>query len=214
MRFAMLATLLSGLAVSAPARDMIAQTTPPGTGFALSVRGTGGAIQDLAASAAGAPQFTIGYRGERYSVGVGVGFITARASDKDEFTGGSSEEKTTATAFQLGPAVRMELWRSPDRRTLGNLAAGLSIGRLSLTDEDTFSDQSGTQTTKTESSGTLVSFHAALGGDHFLSSHFALGLEAGLQGTIAFGIEEEGNGQRLGASASGAYGGLRITLVF
>lgn len=103
MRFALVAILLSGLVVWVSARDMIAQTTPPATGFALSVRGTGGAIQDLAASAAGAPQFTIGYRGERYSLGVGVGFITARASDKDEFTAGRARRRPAPPRSSLAP---------------------------------------------------------------------------------------------------------------
>ena len=56
-----------------------------------------------------------------------------------------------------------------------------------------------------------------IGGDHFLHPHFALGLEAGLQGMLAFGIEEDPlppGGSRVGLAANGTYATLRAKIVF
>lgn len=208
-----IATVSVILAMAGPRRT-VAQGTPA-SGFAVWVRAPAGTAQDLLGSAIGAPQFTIGHRGDRLSVGVSLGLFVARASDKDSIDPATrSEESVRATAWQIGPALWYDVWRSSDARTRGLLGGGATLGRVSLTEVDEFRDQFGGSRTETQSAGTLLTVQGGVAGEHFLHSHFALGLEAGLRGTFAFGIKEEGSGGRLGASASGTYGALRAIVVF
>jgi hypothetical protein len=110
----------------------------------------------------------------------------------------------------LGPAGWFDIWNSPDGMTRGNVALGLTLGRGSFTDE--YDD--GFFTDKDEASGTMLSFHAGLGGDHFLSPHFALGVEGGFQGTFALNLSEKGGPDDVTLSASGLYGLFRTMIVF
>lgn len=195
---------------SVPAQ-VTAQAGEPATGFALSARLAQSSLQELAASAGGAPEFTIGHRGDRFSLGLGVGFSNLRVTDRDEFGGNVSESKTTATLFQVGPDVLIQVWESPNQRTQGNLALGASIGRLSAKDEDSFT---GSGTTESTAKGTLYGVRAGLGGDHFIDDNFAIGVEGGFKATFASDIEEEGvSGQTIGVAAGGAYAALRLTVV-
>lgn len=194
--------------------SLVSQAEQPAAGFAVSVRASGRSLQDLASSAAGAPQFVVGVRRERFALGLGVGFVLARSSDRDEFDGATSEQTLSGTAFQVGPSALLDIWRSADGRVRGQLAGGVAIGRASLTETDEFRDPGGVQRSESEVSGTLLSFHAGLGAEHFLHPHFALGLEAGVQGTFALGVEEAGVTNRMSFGATGTYGALRAMVVF
>lgn len=215
MRSLLAVACVSGSFLMAAPRAGAAQGEEPAKGLALWVRMPVGFIQNAAASF-GAPQFTIGTRRDRFGLGLGLGFTVLRISDKNFFQGQlQSEEKLTLSLFQIGPSGWVDFWQSPDGRARGNIVAGLNIGRLSATDEDKFRDPAGNfQTSEVSSSGTLIGFHVGLGGDHFLHPHFALGIEAGFQGNLAFGIEEKGNGSSVGLWANGVYGAFRAMIVF
>lgn len=192
-----------------------AQAEGPAMGFALWVRAPGRSLLDLASSVAGGPQFGVGFRRERLTLGMGFGFSVVRTSDKNQIDPQTSDEqKVNATAYQVGPQGSLDIWRSADGRVRGQIRAGISVGRFSLTDTTAFRDPFGTSGSRTETRGTLVGAHLALGGEHFLHPHFALGIEGGLQGTFTLGVKRTGTGRTLGLGASGAYGALRAMLVF
>jgi hypothetical protein len=184
----------------------------PATGFSFWVYSGGFSVQELTANSVGVPQFAVGVRKESIRFGVGLGAVRVSTTEKNDFGGGSTSEETiSGTLIQIGPEVIVDIWRSPDGRTRGNLGFGASVGTASLTDH--YQDQFGTSETKT--SGTMAGFHAALGGDYYLSPHFALGAEAGLRGAFAIGLEESGvPGNQLSGGASGTYAALRATFVF
>ena len=192
-----------------------AQAEEPATGFALWVRAPGRSLLDLASSAAGGPQFGVGFRRERLTLGLGFGLSIVRTTDKNQFDPQTSDEqKVSATAFQVGPQGSLDIWRSTDGRVRGQIRAGIAVGRFSLTDTTAFRNPFGTSGSRAETRGTLVGVHVALGGEHFLHPHFALGVEAGLQGTFTLDVKRRGTGRTLGVGASGAYGALRAMLVF
>lgn len=184
----------------------------PATGFAIWAKVPATTLQGIAAGFAGSPQFALGYRGNRTSLGVALGGGTLRVTDESTFSGQTSKETLTGTAFQIGPAFLWDFWQSQDRLTRGNLALGVTWGRVSLTNKDEFT---GSPPSESKVSGTLFGYNVGIGGDHFIHEHFAIGLEGGFQGTIAAGLEEEGDpSQKAGIGGSGAYGGLRLTVVF
>lgn len=207
---------LWGLWVLAGLPAATAQAEPPAVGFAVWVRAPRTSLQDLASTAAGAPQFAFGFRRERLALGLGIGLTVARSSDKQSFpTGERSERRLSGTAFQVGPAGLLDVWRSADGQVRGQIAAGLTIGRFSATDSDEFRDASGALTiSESKTTGTLIGFHAAVGGEHYLHPHFALGVEAGFQGVVTLSVKESGTSARRGLGASGAYGALRVMVVW
>lgn len=213
MRSLVLIASVSGLLLAA-GPPAVAQTEEPATGFALWVRMPVGFIQNAVASA-GSPQFAVGLRRDRFGLGLGLGFTVLRSSDKRFFDGQlQSEETLKATLFQVGPSGWLDIWHSADGRARGNIAASVSVGRLSASDKDKFRIDGTFDEIETKSSGTLVGFHVGLGGDHFLHPHFSLGVEAGFQGNFVLDIEEEGNGSTLGLWANGVYGAVRTMIVF
>ena len=193
-----------------PVANASAQVQPPATGFSIWARLAQSSVQELAASASGSPEFTIGFRGATFSFGLGLGLAKLRVTDKDVFGPDVSETTTTATLFQIGPDVLWNVWNSADQRTLGNVVLGATIGKLSAKVEDTFN---GTVTNEDKVSGTLYGLRAGLGGEHFFDRHFAIGVEGGFQANFATGIEEEGATRTIGVAANGAYGALRVTVV-
>lgn len=189
---------------------LAAQGEAPATGFSISARVAQSSLNELVASASGGPEFTLGHRGERFSIGVGVGLSHLRVTDRDDFGATVSEDRSSATLFQIGPDVLVSVWESPDRRTQGNVSLGATVGRLSATDESTFT---GSPPNESKVSGTLWGLRAGLGGEHFFDRHFAIGVEGGFQTTFATGVEEEGSTTTVGVGAAGAYGALRVTVV-
>jgi len=212
MHFRTALTGIAGLlALFSAGRPLVAQD-PPATGFAIWAKVPATTFQGVAAGIVGSPQFALGYRGSRVSLGVALGGSTLRITDESTFDGQTSKETLTGTAFQLGPAFLWDFWQSQDRLTRGNLALGVTWGRFSVTNRDEFT---GSSPSESKLSGTLFGYQVGIGGDHFIHQHFAIGLEAGFQGTLAGGIEEEGDPiQKTGIGGGGAYGGLRLTVVF
>ena len=186
------------------------------TGLAVWVRAPGGAIQDLFSSASGAPQFAIGYRGNRYGLGFGVGFTAARVSDEDSFTNSSSKQESKLTTFQLGPSGWLDIWHSEDDRTRAHVASTVSIGRFSVSEKDEFSFVGQpTEVNESKTSGTVIGIRVGLGGELFLHEHFALGFEVGFQGIFVRDIEDDvSSNQSVSLGANGAYSALRLMLVF
>ncbi len=216
MRSIVVVTTLAASLTGLTPEVLHGQDGRPAQGLAFWVQTPGPTLQELISSGTAAPRFAIGFNRERLRYGIGLGVVRVKATEHNTFgPGSSSDDETSATLFQIGPTFIFDVWRSPDLRTHGNITAGLSIGRLSATDRSEFTDPTGTTVTETKTSGTLVGFHGALGGDYFLHPHFALGAEAGVQGTFGMDIEEQGAaGQRFGVSAAGTYAAVRVTVVF
>ena len=194
----LLAIMICVLGLEVTAAKAAAQEGPD-TGFALWLRVPVTGLRQTASSITANPEFVIGYKGDSYGIGVGLGFLLARASYLND--------SVTATIFQIGPAAWFDFWRSPDGNTRGNVALGVSLGRISASSKDEFG-------TNEDFSGTLLNFYAGLGGDHFLSPHFALGAEGGFQGTFALDLQDAGSSDGLTLSASGLYGMIRTMVVF
>jgi hypothetical protein len=194
----LLAIVICVLGLEITATETAAQDGPD-TGFALWVRVPVNGLRQSASSITANPEFAVGYRGDSYGIGVGLGFLVARASYQND--------SVTATIFQIGPSAWFDFWRSPDGYTRGNVALGLTLGRVSASeDEDSVSNE--------EFNGTLLNFYAGLGGDHFLSPHFALGAEGGFQGTFAIDLKDPDTADEFSLSASGLYGMIRTMIVF
>ena len=175
----------------------------PSTGFSLWLRMPVSAVRSTTATAAGVPEFTVGYRGERYGVGVGVGLLMMQASD--------DLETLTGTTYQIEPSGWLDIWQSPDGRTRGSVSLGVGFGHASL--EDVHDE--GTEAEYSDKvSGTLWSFRLGFGGDHFLSPRFALGAEGGFQGMFGTDLKQEGDPEKVSLSASGLYGAFRSMFVF
>ncbi|MBI4551400.1 MAG: hypothetical protein HY710_03980 [Candidatus Latescibacteria bacterium] len=210
--FIVIACLVGTLLIAGP---RAAESQEPAQGFVLWVRSPVGALQNLFGSIS-APQFNVGFRGDRFGLGLGPGFTVLRSTEKNVFNGQlGSKETFNATLFQIGPSGWVDVWHSPDGRTRGNIAAGVSIGRLSGTDKDEFRRFDGAiETSESSVSATLMGFHVGLGGEHFLHPHFALGVEGGFQGNVAFDLKEKGDNDTLGLWANGLYGALRMMIVF
>ncbi len=175
-----------------------AQDEAPATGFALWLRMPVNSVRGSLASALATPEFAIGYRGESFGVGVGLGYLLISLTDDNS--------KLSGSLYQATPSGWIDFWHSEDGRTRGNLAGGFGIGKLNLTAEDSFDTDKVT--------ATLLSFYLGLGGDHYLSRNFALGLEGGFQATFAKDIKEEGSVEDVSAAANGLYGLLRLMVVF
>ena len=79
-----------------------------------------------------------------------------------------------------------------------------------------YSNGFGSHDSETRGSGTLLGFNLEVGGDHYLSPNFALGLEAGADGTYALGVHSKDNptNYKQGFASSLLYGALRATIVF
>lgn len=120
----------------------------PATGFAMWVRFPVVSVRHIAASITGNPEFAIGYRGERFGLGAALGLMMVRGSDDFSTVSG--------TVFQIGPAGWIDFWESPDGMTRGNVALGVTFGKLTLTSEDDFGG-------KDEADGTLVNFNVGMG---------------------------------------------------
>jgi hypothetical protein len=167
------------------------------------------------ASGFGSPQFYVGYRGSRATVGLGVGMTVAGVSSTYVSRGQQVEDELSATMFQLGPAGSVDLWSSADGLTRGSIAAGVSLGRLSLVEDDQWVDFHGVlRTEQYKFTGTLLGVFVGLGGDHFLHRHFAIGVEGGVRAHFALDLAEEDTNDQVGLSANGAYGAIKAMVVF
>ena len=129
--------------------------------------------------------------------------------------------------YQIAPTVLFDVWQSTDGRARANLIASVGYGRASykVTDDfescsfdpNTGADNCTTQRDEASGGATLIPITLGFGGDYFLSRNFALGAEAGFQGTFVTGVDSKSNGTSenvdAGADSEAMYGVIRATLV-
>jgi hypothetical protein len=205
-----LLTICAAVAAVASAEDLA-----PARGFLVQVRMPVTSVSSLFNSAVGVPQFAVGLRRGHVAYGLGLGLSQAGYTDKYSGTGFESEYKLTATLFQVAPTVWLDFWRSPDGQTTGNLVVSGQYGRANFKQTNSGFDSGGSWSQESKSSGNLLGFLVGVGGDQHLSSHFALGLEAGAQGTFASDVKSgESGSPKVGFSSSLLYGALRATLTY
>ena len=195
---------------SPPAAPTVVSDAPPESAFLLQARMQ---TQQSVLSVVGAsPGFLVGY--QLKSVAVGLGFALTRLGVTTDNRGSS----TSATLFQLSPTLIVDVWQSHDQRTRANLVASAGYGRASTSNKSVscYTDVNGVQTCTTsegKASATLIPIQIGFGGDHYLSRHFGIGAEAGVQLMFLSGLES--NGQSIDGSANmqSLYGLLRMTLL-
>jgi hypothetical protein len=216
--------LFSGLLVAMVSTDAMAQVAtpppapaptvvsdaPPESAFLLQARMQ--TQQSILSVVGTSPGFLVGY--QLKSVAVGLGFALTRLGVTTDSRGSS----TSATLFQLSPTLIVDVWQSNDKRTRANLVASAGYGKASATDKSVscLTDVNGVQTCNTsegKTSATLIPIQVGFGGDHYLSRHFGIGAEAGVQLMFMTGLEA--NGQSIDGSANmqSLYGLLRMTLL-
>jgi hypothetical protein len=146
MQYSPVLTLLAAaLALVAP--PALAQDEAPASGLAIWIRVPGTSAQEFTSASVASPRFAIGFRTGRVQLGIGVGHTTLRVTDRNSFefqradgaiASGETEDQITTTLYQIGSAALLDIWRSGDRRTRANIAVGVSLGRLSVTDRNEF----------------------------------------------------------------------------
>lgn len=201
-----------------PTHTAVPDPETPATGVMVQARMQS---QSNLLSLGASPGMLVGYRGDGFGVGLGLGWMRVAASV------GEDDTSLTGSIFQAVPTVFADVWRSRDGRARANVALGIGYGRASLTGEGTsedcvFDPVSGVDectTSKEEQSvgATLVPVLLGFGGDYFLGRNFALGAEAGIQGAFVVGVDAESGGETEDVDASAnyqfAYGVLRATFV-
>lgn len=178
------------------------------------LQGQGGLL-----SLGGGSGFLLGYQGQSYALGLGLGLNRVGVSAGTDGSG-------SVTLFQLMPTALVDVWRSRDGRARANLIGGIGYGRGSLSGTTTstscVADGLGNQTcsTRNEDVGASISFVPVMvgfGGDYFLGRNFALGAEMGLQAAFTVGLDTNESGVSRSVDGSGnlqmAYGALRATFV-
>src|SRR5688500_1368522 len=168
------AALVLALApITASAQDPAVPPPPgsadagPAQGLALQIRLGSPAL--LGAQSLLTPAFTLGYRTENITIGVGVLFSGLNASVEDSDTSG-----LLIGAMVIGS---VQLWPSPDLRTRVDASVGAGFASASLTVTDTSDDGTGPVTEESSASATLIPVLVGVGGDHFLVPSFAIGAE-------------------------------------
>lgn len=190
-----------------------AEDAAPTSGVLVQVRMPVTSFSSLLNSAVGVPQFVVGVHHGRAAYGLGLGISQAGASEKYSGPGYESEYKLSATLFQVAPTAWFDFWRSPDGQTTGNVVISGQYGRVNFKSESKSSGIYGSDDHVTKGNGNLFGFLVGVGGDHYLSPHFALGLEAGVQGTFASDVKS-GDSPTEGFSSSLLYGAMRATITY
>jgi hypothetical protein len=192
-----------------------AEGAAPTSGVLVQVRMPVTSVSSLLNSAVGVPQFVVGLRSGRIAYGLGLGLSRAGYSDKASGPGYEREYKIGATLFQVAPTVWFDFWQAPDGQTTGNVVISGQYGRVTFKQENKGFDISGPWDYESKGSGNLFGFLVGVGGDHHLGPHFALGLEAGVQGTFASDVKmDDGNSPKEGFSSSLLYGAMRATITY
>ncbi len=154
-----------------------AQENAPAQGIDLQVRVPvlpwGGAMQQL----------FVGYRAQSFTVGLGAGLLTL------SWTGPTSAYSTNLGSFGVAPTVFVPVWRSVDRASETYLTGSFAIGVLNSTTNSTYyPPPPGVPTTSTSSVNiTYFGPSVGVGGQHFLSPTFAIGLEGGFSALFPSG---------------------------
>lgn len=161
--------------------------------------------------------FLVGYQFDRVALGAGLGLT--RASYSQDHTDTQSSSSIDGTIFQITPTAIVDVWRSADRQTRANLVAsvGFGMGSYTVNSESCSTGAANvrvcTANKKQSASAILLPLQLGFGGDHFLSRHFALGVEAGLQYTLATSIKISGQDLSGNVSMQAFYGLARVTML-
>ena len=171
----------------------------------------------LLSAVTSASGFLVGYQFNGFALGAGLGLT--RASYSVDHTDTQESSSINGTIFQITPTAIVDVWRSADKQTRANVVASVGLGRGSFTLNSETCDTSTAKvrvcTPNQEQSATaiLVPLQLGFGGDHFLSRHFALGVEAGLQYTLDTSIKENGHDLSRSLSMQAFYGLARFTML-
>ena len=207
---ALVFALVLSVPLAASAQDPAVPPPPgsadagPAQGLALQIRIGSPAL--LGAQSLLSPAFTLGYRTENITIGVGVLFSGVSASVESDDTSG----------LLIGAMVvgSVQLWQSPDLRTRVDATLGAGFASASLTITDTFDDGTGPVTEESNASATLIPVLVGVGGDHFLVPTFGIGAEIGFQGAFVTGVSVDDEDLDTSLSAYGLTAVLRFTFVF
>ncbi len=228
MNFRLVSGLFGGLVVSLVSSGALAQIanpppppapavisdTPPESAFLLQARMQ--TQQSLLSAVGASPGFLLGVQLKSVAIGVGVGFT--RVGVTTDNSGG----KISASLFQVSPTILVDVWQSRDQRTRANLVGSVGYGKASISSTsssnnctiDTLGNQvCTTSLSESKSSATLIPVQIGFGGDHYLSRHFGIGAEAGLQLMFVSGLESSGQSVNGSANTQSFYGLLRMTLL-
>lgn len=192
------------------------ESVGPATGFLVQARMQ---TQTSLLSIFGGPGFLLGYQGNRFAAGLGLGLTRLGVS--------SGDTSVALTMYQIAPTVLFDVWQSTDGRARANLIGSVGYGRASYDvsddtqscfyDPNTGVDDCTTEHSKSTGGATLIPVTLGFGGDYFLNRNFALGAEAGFQGTFVTGVDSKSNGASenvdAGADSEAMYGVIRATLV-
>jgi hypothetical protein len=150
------------------------------------------------------PYAVVGYRGKRFSLGLGISFL--RGAYHEKYEGDTYKDILTAMTFT--PRVEISLFQSSKGLAEAYLAAGFGVGFHRFESKGDGNEDSATDVVL----GGLV----GLGGRCFLGgSPFALGLEFGWSGLfLHFDEDYLGEGDTMWANVSGVYGALTGQFVF
>jgi len=171
----------------------------------------------LLSTVTSASGFLVGYQFNGFALGAGLGLT--RASYSVDHTDTQESSSIDGTIFQITPTAIVDVWRSADKQTRANVVASVGLGRGSFTyNSETCSSSTAkvracTPNREQSASAILVPLQLGFGGDHFLSRHFGLGVEAGLQYTFATSIKMDGQDLSRSLSMQAFYGLARFTIL-
>ena len=183
----------------------------PASGFVFQARMP--TLGSLTGSLFGTPGFLVGRRSGGLTIGAGLGLSRLVVEVGDE--------ETSLTVWQVQPMLQYDVWTSSDGLTSLDLVGGVGYGRASVEATETAVQcgaGSGGSSCNEEhdqitAHGTVIPIRAGLGGNHFLSRHFALGLEAGWEMLMLSDLEAEGEEIDGSFSSHLFYGLIRATIV-
>lgn len=161
--------------------------------------------------------FLVGYQFRGFALGLGVGLT--RASYSADHTSTQESSSIDGTIWQIAPTALVDVWHSTDKRTRANVVASIGLGKGSFSYdsevcETGYSDlRTCSANEKQTLSAFLIPIQVGFGGDHFLSRHFALGVETGFQYTFTTSIKTNGKDLSRDASMQAFYGLARFTLL-
>jgi hypothetical protein len=148
-----------------------------------------------------------------------MGLGLTRASYSADHTTTQESSSIDGTIWQVAPTAIIDVWRSTDHRTRANVVASVGLGKASFSyDSETCETVRGDIRTcsadeKQTASALIIPFQVGFGGDHFLSKHFALGVETGFQYAYATSVKVNGKDLSRNASMQAFYGLARFTLL-
>jgi hypothetical protein len=172
---------------------------------------------NLVSAVTSASGFLVGYQFNRFALGAGLGLT--RVSYSVDHTDTQESSSIEGTIFQITPTAIVDVWRSADKQTRANAVVSVGLGKGSYTynsetcDTNTAKVRVCTPNQEQSASAILVPLQLGFGGDHFLSRHFALGVEAGLQYTLATSIKMDGQDLSRSLSMQAFYGLARFTML-